>query len=247
MWTRSFTAGLRLIKSRELAVKSGSCPACGASLLVKLSNRAAGIRCLRCRTGLTSAALIAAVRAKVPDLAQRRVYELSSRGAVFRYLRRHAGEFFFSEYLDGVTSGETQRGVRCEDVQALTWPTEYFDVCTSTEVFEHVPDDGRGFREMWRVLKPGGWLLFTVPLNLKGPTVTRARPAAAGIEHLLAPEYHGDHLRGAARVLAFRNYGSDIAERLREAGFADTGLRRFPQGDEWFGFARHAICARKPL
>jgi len=239
--------GLRLLDLREFALGRGRCPVCGPTLLVKLRNRPAGVHCLRCRTGLTSAALIAAVKRAVPALASRHVYELSSHGAVFRYLRRHAGRLTYSEYFDGAAPGETIHGLRCEDVQALTWGDASFDVCTSTEVFEHVPDDLQGFRELWRVLKPGGLLAFTVPLNLDQPTRERARLAGGKLEHLLPPEYHDDHLRGAGKVLAFRNYGSDILERLRQAGFEDAALRRFPSHDGWFSYVSHAITARKPF
>ena len=175
MLLRSLASGLRLLDLRQFALARGACPVCGPTLLVKLRDRPAGVRCLRCRTGLTSAALIAAVKRSVPDLGSRHVYELSSRGAVFRYLKAHAGRLTYSEYFDGATPGETRHGVRCEDVQALTWPDDCFDVCTSTEVFEHVPDDLKGFREVYRVLKPGGFLAFTVPLNPNGATRERAR------------------------------------------------------------------------
>lgn len=246
MLLRSLASGLRLLDLRQFALARGACPVCGPTLLVKLRNRPAGLRCLRCRMGLASAALIAAVKRGVPDLGSRHVYELSSRGAVFRYLKAHAGRFSYSEYLDGAAPGETRHGVRCEDVQALTWPDGCFDVCTSTEVFEHVPDDLKGFREVYRVLKPGGLLAFTVPLNPNDTTRERARLVDGKIEHLLPPEYHGDHLRGAGKVLAFRNYGVDILERLRTAGFTNAALRRFPSHDGWFGFVRHAVCAHKP-
>lgn len=243
---RTLGAALRLLDPARLAMRRGLCPACGPTLILKLSNRPAGVRCLRCGMGLTAAALIAALRQRLPDLGSRHVYELSSRGAVFRYLRSHAGRLSCSEYFDDAVPGGVRGGVRCEDVQALTWPDGSFDACTSTEVFEHVPDDARAFREVWRVLKPGGALVFTVPLNLRGPTRERARLAQGKLEHLLPPEYHGDHLRGAGKVLAFRNYGTDIVERLSAAGFTDVAVEAYPGDDGWFGFVRHAVCARRP-
>lgn len=235
-----------LLDPRRFALRFGTCPACGPSLLVKLSDRPAGVRCLRCRTSLTSAALLATLRREQPDLGGCHVYELSSRGVIFRYLKRHAGRLSFSEYIDGAAPGTMQRGVRCEDVQALTWPDASFDVCTSTEVFEHVPDDLQGFREVLRVLKPGGLLTFTVPLDPRAATRERARWVAGRLEHLLPPEYHTDKLRGAGKVLAYRNYGVDILDRLRTAGFAAPALHRFPEDASWFGFSRHAVSARKP-
>ncbi|MBI5444620.1 MAG: class I SAM-dependent methyltransferase [Deltaproteobacteria bacterium] len=111
-------------------------------------------------------------------------------------------------------------GIPCQDVERLTFPAGSFDLCTCTEVFEHVPDDGAGFREVCRVLASGGRFLFTVPLLDRHETVERARREGAGVVHLMDPEYHGDRIRGRGGVLAFRTYGRDILGRLARAGFA---------------------------
>lgn len=38
-----------------------------------------------------------------------------------------------------------------------------FDVITSISVVEHIPEDAQAIQEMWKLLKPGGRLLLTVP------------------------------------------------------------------------------------
>ena len=148
-----------------------------------------------------------------------RVYELSSRGALCRYLRRTFAAVTVSELFDDVAPGGFRDGVQCQDVQRLTYPDASFDLVTSTEVFEHVPDDGRAFGEVRRVLRPGGHLVFTVPLMEAAPTLERARLEGGRVVHLVTPEYHGDRLRGRGVVLAFRTYGPDVLDRLRAAGF----------------------------
>jgi len=55
--------------------------------------------------------------------------------------------------------------------------------------------------------------IFSVPLSGAASTVERARRTAAGIVHLVPPEYHGDRLRGREAVFAYRTYGEDILER----------------------------------
>jgi len=40
---------------------------------------------------------------------------------------------------------------------------ESYDVVTSISVVEHIPDDAGALRAMWRLLRPGGRLLLTVP------------------------------------------------------------------------------------
>jgi SAM-dependent methyltransferase len=247
MLVRSLQNALSLLDVKHLALRPGNCPLCGVTLIVRLQDRDIGVRCLRCGASVIAAAVMDALKRRVPDLPARHVYELSSRGALCRYLRRHAGRLTVSEYFEDVAPGASRDGVPCQDVQALTWGPDSFDLCTSTEVFEHVADDARGFREILRVLKPGGWLIFTVPMHDRPVTRERARSMDGHIEYLEPPEYHGDQLRGEQRVLAFRDYGRDIDERLNLAGFSEVRIERFPPGGEWFGFSRPVISARKSL
>jgi ubiquinone/menaquinone biosynthesis C-methylase UbiE len=43
------------------------------------------------------------------------------------------------------------------------FPDAYFDAAILSEILEHVDDDVRGLREVYRVLKPGGVVAITVP------------------------------------------------------------------------------------
>ncbi len=86
-----------------------------------------------------------ALRAQVPNLYSRDACELSARGPLVRYLRRHAKSLATSEFFADVEPGASRDGVRCEDVQRLTYGDASFDLITHTEVLEHVPDDGAAF------------------------------------------------------------------------------------------------------
>lgn len=192
------------------------CNLCGWPLL-SLPGPARG-RCLRCFSTPIHRAVgsVVAIMKLPPSSA---VYELSSTGALVRYLRRHFDRPYFSEFFDHVNPGDSWRGVPCQDVQELRLDDASFDLVTSTEVFEHVPVDIQGFREVYRVLRPGGRFIFTVPLLDGEETLERAvLEADDTISHLTTPEYHADRIRGK-RVLAFRTYGRDICARLAEVGF----------------------------
>jgi SAM-dependent methyltransferase len=202
---------------------AGICNLCRFPIL-RINKSTFGARCVRCwSTHVHRGA--GRVVASLP-LERPVTYELSSRGALHHYLKRRAGRFYCSEFFDDVAPGLMKRGVVCQDVQSLLLGDGLFDLVTSTEVFEHVPDDRKGFREVHRVLKRGGYLVFTVPVWSRDETVERCALRPDGtIEHFLPPEYHGDRIRGSARVLAFRDYGHDIVERLRECGFVGVELR----------------------
>jgi SAM-dependent methyltransferase len=180
---------------------------------------------------------MAAVLARLGVRPDAHVYEMSAGGAFYRYLRRAFPHLTVSELFDDVPPGAFRGGVQCQDVQALTYADASFDVVTSTEVLEHVPDDCRAFAELHRVLRPGGVLVFTVPLMEAPATLERARLEHGAVVHLCRPEYHGDRLRGRRAVLAFRTYGLDILDRLRAAGFA-ASLERLDE-------PRHAITDGK--
>ena len=208
-----------LLRPSELALRGFRCPACGPSLLVRLTASDIGVRCLRCAASAMTLSLICVLKESRPGLGGEAVYELSSRGPLFEFLRREVPRLTFSEFFDDLEPGAWRGSVQCQDVQRLTYDDSSFDVVTSTGVFEHVADDARGFREVRRVLRPGGIFVFTVPLSDAEDTVERARMRDGVIEHLLPPEYHGDRIRGRGHVLAYRNYGRDIIERLGKSGF----------------------------
>jgi SAM-dependent methyltransferase len=46
---------------------------------------------------------------------------------------------------------------------SLPFPDEQFDIVLSFDVLEHIPDTDAHLAEVWRVLKPRGWLLLQTP------------------------------------------------------------------------------------
>jgi len=213
--------------------------------MIRLNNNEIAVRCLKCGSSVVTMSLVAVLKQLVPDLNDKSVYELSSRGPLIEFLRKNAGQLTFSEYFDDVPPGAIWNDIQCQDIERLTYCDCSFDICTSTEVFEHVPDDVKGFSEIFRVLKPNGLLICTIPLHTSFPTIERARRLASGqIEHSLPSEYHGDYIRGQCRVLAFRIYGMDILGKLRACGFSNAEILK-PSGPLPWNYARPVIVAYK--
>jgi SAM-dependent methyltransferase len=215
-----FRYALSIVEPGALAIGRFRCPLCESSLLLRLSRDPIGVRCLRCAASAITLAMVSALVAERPGFRGERVYELSSRGPLFGYLRREVRDLTFSEYFDDVAPGSWRDGVQCQDIRQLTHADASFDLVTSTEVFEHVADDRRGFAEIRRVLRPGGAFVFTVPIEDAERTVERAVLSDGMVRHLLPPAYHDDRIRGKGAVLVFRDYGRDIVVRLLEAGFS---------------------------
>lgn len=51
------------------------------------------------------------------------------------------------------------------EAEVLPFADGTFDLVTSLDVIEHIDDDVGALREMWRVLRPGGHVLLTVPAH----------------------------------------------------------------------------------
>jgi len=231
---------LQTLRPAELALARGSCPLCGCGWLLRLARNELGVRCVRCGASAVTQSLVAVIRAELPQLARATAYEMSAQGPLVAFLRGACAELTTSELLDGVTPGESRAGVLCQNVERLTFAAASFDLCTSSEVFEHVEDDAAGFREVRRVLRPGGRFVFTVPLHDSAQTVERLAWQDGRRVDLLPPAYHADRYRGAT-VLVQRDYGRDILDRLRAAGFA--AARIVQPAPPLFGHARPVIVA----
>lgn len=55
------------------------------------------------------------------------------------------------------------KNVVCGDIKKLNFSNDSFDLITLLEILEHLDDDSSGLKEVFRVLKPQGILLVTVP------------------------------------------------------------------------------------
>lgn len=229
---------------RQLRLAMSFCPLCNKSrVFVRLADNEIGVRCLSCKGTSITLSLVEVLLSISPSLESKTVYELSCRGPLFRFLQQHSKSAFCSEYFEDVLPGECSNGIQCQDVQKLTHPSGSFNICTSTEVFEHVANDLRGFSEICRVLKPSGAFVFTVPIDLNNKTIERATPRPeGGVRHLLPAEYHGDPLSEDNRILAYRNYGVDILDRLLRSGFARAEIRSPGNSLPW-GYVRPVIVA----
>ena len=235
---------LDILDVRSLRLKVSRCPMHGNSVFVKLNNSLLGVRCVVCGAAPIATSIASVLVKYEPDFVDKRIYELSSRGAFFEFLNKNVKDLVCSEYMEDVAPGESVNGVQCQDVQKLTFDDAEFEVCTSTEVFEHVPDDISGFKEICRVLKDDGVFFFTVPLYDEEETVERATIKDGEIIYLMEPEYHDDSIRGVGKVLVFHDYGQDIVDRLLSAGFSSVDII-VEKDSAGFGYEKSVIVARK--
>jgi SAM-dependent methyltransferase len=158
----------------------------------------------------------------------------------FRRLLPPMANYVNSYFWPDVALGDERDGVRCEDLRQLTFPDGSFDLVISSDIFEHVRGPEDGFREIFRVLKPGGHHVFTVPMEwpYASTSVTRVDYSGPADVHLLPPVYHRSP-HDPQGSLVHTDFGMDLPERLRELGFQTTTHHGY----------RNVVtfCARKPV
>lgn len=110
-----------------------------------------------------------------------------------------------------------------QNLEDLKFPDNYFDIVITSDVLEHVRLDELAHKEIYRVLKPGGVHIFTVPHGRNINTITKViihKPEDPSLDEIVGePEYHGDVNGDGSGVLAYRVYGADLDKMLESFGF----------------------------
>jgi SAM-dependent methyltransferase len=116
----------------------------------------------------------------------------------------------------------------CCNIEDTKLPSTSFDAILASHVLEHVEDDRRAMRELYRLLKPGGKLIAMIPI-VEGWDETYENPAIKSESDRWAHFGQKDHVR---------IYGADFVDRLRSAGFTVTAYTGSPQDCVTYGLAR---------
>ena len=124
------------------------------------------------------------------------------------------------------------------DITKVPLPDAGYDVVIANHVLEHIDDDREAMRELFRLLKPGGLALLSVPINAtRQQTYEDASisDAAGRFAHFSAEDHR-------------RYYGLDFADRLAEVGFRTSIFRMSPQDEVRYGLLRDEwiTIAEKP-
>lgn len=147
------------------------------------------------------------------------IYETADHNIFRDEKLKHLDNYVISEYFDNNPFGTYVNGMRNENLECLTFPDNNFDLLINSDVLEHVSDLNKALLEIKRVLKPGGFHVFTVPVDFElQKTRERAKIVNGKIEHFLEPVMHGDSIRRDG-ILAFRDFGKDVLDYMGRQGF----------------------------
>jgi SAM-dependent methyltransferase len=155
------------------------------------------------------------------------VYLMEAVSPVFRRLATSfpRAQLIGSEWLGAdQVPGSMVGGIRHENAEGLSFADASIDVFVSCDVFEHVNDPAQAFRELVRVLKPGGLALMTFPMDPSLDTNRRRAAVEGGTLRTFEPAvYHGNPLSHEGS-LVFTDFGWEVLAEMRTAGLVDPTL-----------------------
>lgn len=169
--------------------------------------------------------------AQTPRAERLKILDIAPSGALRRYLDRTDRFEYRSADL---SSPGVDDYVDLQDMSL--YADGQFDCFICSHVMEHVPDDRLAMRELYRVLKTGGWGIALAPIFLN-LSETVEDPTESNPRERVRRFGQADHIRMYAR--------RDFIERLGEAGFSVRQLRGqdFPPGV----FESHGITPQSVL
>lgn len=172
--------------------REATCDYCGASIRNSDLARMVTKYCLKETTS---------IKESINKLGKINILEAQSLGPINKILNESDNYTSF-EYFDNIDPGKYKNGVMCNDLMNLTFSNESFDLVITQDVFEHISNPKKAFKEISRVLKIGGYHIFTVPLHENSKTKSRIG---------LRDVYHLDSIREQG-VIVYTDWGNDICQ-----------------------------------
>lgn len=176
-------------------------------------DRQQGFRCRSCGSNLRTSALALAIcrcyghNGTLAELIRKwrtrrlRVLEINEAGDITQFLSR----------LPRYTLGRYPQ----VDMTRMPYPADCFDLVVHSDTLEHVREPVTALSECRRVLAPGGYCVFTVPIIVARMTRSRAG---------LPPSFHGDPAQRREDFAVQTEYGCNAWEHVMCAGFSECRI-----------------------
>lgn len=137
------------------------------------------------------------------------VLEINEAGNLTRWLKK-TKKYIFGSYPE-------------VDMMNMSFPNNYFDLVIHSDTLEHIKDPLLGLRECFRITKPGGAVIFTVPIILGRLTKSCLNDP---------PTYHGSSESMIEDLRVHTEFGSDAWCMAIESGFKSVEMitYKYPSG-----------------
>lgn len=206
-----------------LLENKGHCPTCDSDVTFITDD--AWLRdhyiCTNCGSIPRERALMDVIESFFPNWRNLVIHESSpaKRGASERLAKNCKG-YLSSQFFPDAPTGSLVDGVRCENLELMTFADESIDLHITQDVMEHVFHPSLVWQEIARTLKPGGAHIFTTPLvNKLNPSQLRAKLEGGQVVNVLSPVYHGNPISKDGALVTV-DWGFDICKHI----FDSSGL-----------------------
>lgn len=181
---------------------------------------------------------------QIPKNMEIKIYNTEVNDSFYKILSGYGSYFcsnLFPDISPGILIGER---IYCQDLERLTFQDENFDIVISEHVLEHVRKFKKAFEEIHRVLKTGGYHIFSIPFFFDRKTLFWIDTSGEEDIQISPPEYHGDSVRG--NIVAFRKFGIDLFDLLDSIGF-ETRVDFSKFVDKKFGIVDSYVFVSKKV
>jgi ubiquinone/menaquinone biosynthesis C-methylase UbiE/glycosyltransferase involved in cell wall biosynthesis len=192
----------------------GFCPICEAKSTFVSNHKwlRDNYRCETCQSIPRQRYLQHTLHSLIPGWQNMRIHESSPCND---FIKRCVTGYTASQFYPGKKPGERVGAFTNENIEALTFSDNTFDIFLSQDVLEHVFNPEKAVREMLRVVKVGGYVMFTIPVFSAKKTLQRARLGEHGnVEYIEDAVYHGNPIDSDGS-LAVWDYGQDFIDNLK--------------------------------
>ena len=181
---------------------------------------------------------------QIPKNTEITIYNTEVYDSFYRVLKSY-DLYICSNFFPDISPGERiGERVYCQDLEHLTFQDKEFDIVISEHVLEHVRKFKKAFEEIHRVLKTGGYHIFSIPFFFDRKTQFWVDTSGEEDIQISPPEYHGDSIRGS--IMAFRKFGIDLFDLLDSVGF-ETSLDISRFMDKKFGIIDSYVFVSKKI
>ncbi len=141
------------------------------------------------------------------DSANKEILHIAPEPNLYKFLSTSKHNYICGDIC--VDNFPSSYNIKAVNILNLNIEDNRFDLIICNHVFEHIEEDCKAMKELYRVLKPGGIAVLQVPISMKLKN-TYEDSSADTPEKRLAVFGQRDHVR---------IYGMDYTKRLSEAGF----------------------------
>jgi SAM-dependent methyltransferase len=195
-------------------------------------------------------ALALALADACPDWRGRRIHESSPmmRGISLK-LQRQAPGYLPTHFFPDAAPGAIVNGVRCENLEAMTFADASFDLVITQDVMEHVRDPRRVIKEIHRTLVQSGVYICCFPVRKHQAAAMERRceflPDGTRVD-FKDPEIHGNPVNQTGSIVTV-DWGYDLHQLFAEWGPFDVRVTRFADRTHGvLGEYTDVVTCRKP-